>query len=136
MRKTRASSHFESDHTGASPYWSRPTEEIFVALDSYAGGMTRKEAVERLADTGPNSLETRKGSTPFGLFLNQFKSPSILVLLAATIISTFVHDWADALIILTIILGSAILILAIVEIHFVSAELTKRWFYRQVRNHG
>jgi hypothetical protein len=40
------------------------------------------------------------------------------------------------LIILTIILGSAILILAIVTIHFVLAELIKRWFYRKVRNYG
>jgi magnesium-transporting ATPase (P-type) len=73
--------------------------------------MTRKEAEERLADMGPSSLETHKGSTPFGLFLKQLKIPIALVLLAVTIISALVHDWAEAFIILNIILGSAIHIL-------------------------
>ena len=44
-----------------------------------------------------------------GLFLNQFKSPIVLILVFATLISAFLKDWADAIIILLIVLGSALI---------------------------
>jgi Mg2+-importing ATPase len=44
-----------------------------------------------------------------GLFLNQFKSPIVLILIFATILSAFLKDWVDAIIILLIVLGSALL---------------------------
>ena len=47
--------------------------------------------------------------TPLGLFLNQFKSPIVLILIFATLISAFLKDWVDAVIILLIVLGSALL---------------------------
>ena len=43
------------------------------------------------------------------MFLNQFKSPIVLILIFATIISAFLQDWADAIIILLIVMGSALL---------------------------
>ncbi len=43
------------------------------------------------------------------LFLAQFKSPIVLLLLCAATLSLFLQDHADALIILTIVLASALL---------------------------
>ena len=90
-------------------FWDQPIEALFARLESQPGGLTAEQATQRLAVVGPNSLEQRKQSTPLGLFLNQFKSPIVLILLAATIISAFVHDWTDAIIILAIVMGSAVL---------------------------
>ncbi|HEX9029614.1 MAG TPA: magnesium-translocating P-type ATPase, partial [Anaerolineales bacterium] len=53
--------------------------------------------------------QERKEVSGLGLFLNQFKSPIILILLLATLVSIAVGDTLDAVIILAIVLGSAVL---------------------------
>ena len=51
-----------------------------------------------------------KGRTSvLGLFLGQFTSPIVLLLIAAAVISVFLHDATDATIILTIVLASGLL---------------------------
>ena len=90
-------------------YWSLKTEELFRHLESTQDGLTTVVAQERLKRIGKNSLASRAQVTRFGLFLNQFKSPIVLILLFATIISAFVQDWTDAIIILAIVLASAAL---------------------------
>ncbi len=91
------------------PYWHYPPEELFSILQSRKEGLTTKEANDKLALLGHNTLVTKKKATPLQLFLNQFISPIVLILLAATIISAFVRDWVDSTIIFIIVLGSAIL---------------------------
>jgi P-type Mg2+ transporter len=90
-------------------FWSLPATELFRLLDSNPTGLSSAQASERLQQFGPNLLQVREQVTPIKLFLGQFKSPIILILLFATIVSAFLGDWADALIILFIVLGSAIL---------------------------
>jgi len=90
-------------------YWSQPLDSLLAALRSTPDGLSAAEARQRLAQFGPNTLKARKKATALGLFLNQFKSPIILILLFATIVSAVLQDWVDALIILAIILGSALL---------------------------
>jgi Mg2+-importing ATPase len=90
-------------------YWAKPTDALFSALDSSPDGLSSKEAAARLAQFGPNALETRIQAGPLKMFLGQFKDPIIMILIAATIISVGTGEWIDAVIILAIILGSAIL---------------------------
>jgi P-type Mg2+ transporter len=100
-------------HAGGNPepdqYWDQPVESLLTALESTPAGLTTAKAAEKLSSNGPNSLESRKRLSSLGLFFNQFKSPIVLILLVATIISAFVHDWTDSVIILVIVIGSAIL---------------------------
>jgi Mg2+-importing ATPase len=84
-------------------------EKLFGLLEASAGGMKGETAQERLKSIGRNSLESRAQVTPLWLFLNQFKSPIVLILIFATIISAFVQDWTDAAIIMAIVMGSAVL---------------------------
>ncbi len=90
-------------------YWSRPTPELAEALNCTAAGLSSAEAQERLERYGANALEVRHKATAWGLFLNQFRSPIVLIMLFATVVSALLQDWADALIILAIVLGSALL---------------------------
>src|SRR5206468_3944044 len=90
-------------------YWSIPAEQLFQMLNSSADGLSAAEAEQRLTQYGANRIMARRPVTPVGIFLNQFKSPIILILLGATIISAFLGDWLDAAIILLIVLGSAML---------------------------
>jgi len=90
-------------------YWSEPAADLLKRLGSSTEGLTSADAAERLSTQGKNTLETKKKASALGLFLNQFKSSIVLILLAATIISGFVGDWTDAVIILAIVLCSAVL---------------------------
>jgi P-type Mg2+ transporter len=90
-------------------YWSQPADQLLAALGSSPGGLSGDEAARRLAAYGPNALKARRRAAPLAFFLNQFKSPIILLLLVATVISAVLQDWTDAAIILVIVLGSAIL---------------------------
>ncbi|MBP9041033.1 MAG: magnesium-translocating P-type ATPase [Anaerolineaceae bacterium] len=94
---------------GSMVFWQQSPEKNFEVLGSKPAGLSENEAASRLNTIGFNSLDTRRKTTPLGLFFNQFKSPIILILLAATIVSAFVQDWTDAVIILVIVMGSAIL---------------------------
>jgi Mg2+-importing ATPase len=91
------------------PYWSRPIDDLIVALRSTPDGLSTAEATQRLQQFGPNVLKARKMATPLKLFFGQFKSPIVLILLFATGVSAVTQEWVDAVIILVVILGSALL---------------------------
>jgi Mg2+-importing ATPase len=91
------------------PFWSKDIHEIAKSLNSSVNGLSEKDAQETLQRVGPNRTQSKKRVTPLGLFLNQFKSPIVLILVFATLVSAFLQDWADAIIILLIVMGSALL---------------------------
>jgi Mg2+-importing ATPase len=88
-------------------YWSQPSDKLLDALETSPEGLSTTDAGSRLSQYGLNVLEARERASAFRLFLNQFKSPIVLILLFATGVSAAVQDWVDALIILAIVLGSA-----------------------------
>ncbi len=92
-----------------SRYWSQSSNQLWQELQSSPQGLSDAEASHRLEKYGPNILSSKRELTPLGLFLNQFKSPIILILIFATLMSAFLQDWPDAIIILLIVFGSAIL---------------------------
>jgi Mg2+-importing ATPase len=91
------------------PFWSKAVDEITKSLNSSIDGLSEKDAQEILRRVGPNRIRSKEKATPLGLFLNQFKSPIVIILIFATLISAFLQDWADAIIILFIVMGSALL---------------------------
>ncbi len=91
------------------PFWSKDVKEVAQSVNSSMAGLSIKEAQEILRRVGPNSTQSKKRVTPLGLFINQFKSPIVIILIVATLISAFLQDWADAIIILLIVMGSALL---------------------------
>jgi len=91
------------------PFWSRPVNEIAQSLNSSVNGLSEKDAQEVLRRAGPNRIQSKEKVTPLGLFLNQLKSPIVLILIFATLVSASLKDWVDAFIILLIVFGSALL---------------------------
>jgi len=89
--------------------WSQGAETLLAALGSNPSGLTADEAHARLARTGGNSLESSRHARWPALLLSQFKSPIVLILLFATLVSAVLQDWGDAAIILAIVGGSAAL---------------------------
>ena len=91
------------------PYWSKAVADVAQSLNSSIDGLKESDAQAILQRVGPNSIQSQQRATRLGLFLNQFKSPIVLILLFATLISAFLKDWADAIVILLIVLGSALI---------------------------
>jgi Mg2+-importing ATPase len=90
-------------------YWNASADTLLAQLHTSSEGLSSDEAQRRLAVYGRNLLEAKRKVTALGLFLDQFRSPIILILLAATGISALLKDWTDSVIILVIVLGSALL---------------------------
>jgi len=93
----------------AIPFWHMPTPALLVQLQSNEQGLSQQEADARLKRYGRNRLHNHQTVGPWRLFLAQFKSSIILILLFATTLSFYLHDKLDALIILGIIFMSALL---------------------------
>jgi Ca2+-transporting ATPase len=83
--------------------------EVLEALDSKAFGLAASDARRLLAKHGPNRLERKKRASPVVLFLRQFLSPLIYVLLAAAIISIVVAHYLDAGVIMGVLLLNAVI---------------------------
>ncbi|MBA3869280.1 MAG: HAD-IC family P-type ATPase, partial [Anaerolineae bacterium] len=90
-------------------YWSQKPDALMKSLASSSNGLSQVDAERKLAQVGHNVLTTKSEVTALGLFLNQFKSPIMLILIFAIIASALLGDLADAVIITLIVLGSAVL---------------------------
>src|SRR5689334_22337130 len=90
-------------------YWNIPADQLLASLGSTGNGLTAVEAEKRLKEVGPNSLKATRRATPLLLFLNQFKSPLVLILLFAVVVSAFAKEWIDATVILVIVVASAVI---------------------------
>jgi Mg2+-importing ATPase len=71
-------------------------------------GLSEEEARKRLSIYGYNTLRKKEYFPNLKLFLNQFKSPFILLLLAAAVLSYFLGDKFESLIIILIVVLGAI----------------------------
>ena len=74
-------------------YWNQTSEDLLQQLQATRAGLTPEEAQIRLKQVGPNSLKAGKKLTPLRIFLGQFNSPIIYILLFATAISAALQDW-------------------------------------------
>jgi magnesium-transporting ATPase (P-type) len=82
--------------------------EVEERLGTGPGGLPAADAAARRETYGPNRLPTRPPPGPLVLFLRQFKSPLIYVLIAAAVVSAGLGDWRDAAFILVVVLANAL----------------------------
>ncbi len=95
--------------TVPTDYWSLAPEQILSALRTTKKGLAQQDVEGRLKQYGLNALEKQRQNTALILFLSQFKSPLVLILIFAAIVSAIVGEWTDAVIVLAVVLGSTIL---------------------------
>jgi P-type Mg2+ transporter len=89
-------------------YWSKSSGTLLATLQSHPRGLTSAQAKDRLKSYGANIIREKNWSA-LKLLLAQFKSPLVLILVFAAIVSFSVQEWLDATIILAILLGSTLL---------------------------
>ncbi len=94
---------------GGATSYQQPVATVLKALSTQAEGLSGREAEERLREHGPNRLETRTAIRPLRLFIDQFKSFIIYILLFAVAFSLLIGEYVDSVIILAILLTNALI---------------------------
>ena len=101
---------FNSDQFSQnSSAYTESGQDILVRLQSSNHGLSRQEAVARLEKYGHNTLPKSKSPGLFQVFLHQFASPLIYVLLAAALVSIVIGEFSDAAFIGAVLLINAII---------------------------
>ena len=94
----------------ATPPWhAAPIERVLADFSSSPQGLSAVEATRRLAQQGPNVLKEGKPISPWSIFLSQFKSLIIWILIVAGVISAALGEAVDAIAILAIVVLNAII---------------------------
>jgi P-type Mg2+ transporter len=91
----------------ANTYWARTVEGVAGELGSSAAGLEPAEAARRLAAFGPNALAPERALSSLRLLYEQVKSPLILILAFAAVVSVAVAEYTDSAVVLAIVLTSA-----------------------------
>lgn len=92
----------------ASRDWhALPAAEALASRDSDQFGLEETEASRRLAEVGPNTLPEPRTAGVLWIFLRQFTSPLIYLLLGAGLLSLIIGDRWDAVFIFGVLLANA-----------------------------
>lgn len=90
-------------------FWAYDKDDILKELNTSEAGLSSKEACDRIGNYGKNVFAEKKSSSNFMIFLSQFKSPITMILIFAAVLSIFLKDYSDGVIILIIIFISSFL---------------------------
>jgi Ca2+-transporting ATPase len=89
--------------------WTLTNEQALITFDSYPEGLNTAEASNRLKEYGKNIFSEKKSLSAFSLFLRQFTSPLIVILVIATISSFVLQKYHEAYFVLTAVLVNVML---------------------------
>lgn len=91
-------------------FWCLSWEDTACLLETDAdNGLTGEEVQNRLLQFGKNVIQSSQRTTRLRIFLNQLKSPLILVLIAAGIITLVVSHYRDSVFIFMAVVVNSIL---------------------------
>lgn len=93
-------------HPPSVPH-ATPPADVLAALETSERGLSSQQAAERLQALGGNALPQIKPPGLAAIFLAQFKSPLIYVLLAAALVALLGREWTDAGFIVAVLLLNA-----------------------------
>ncbi|MFQ6121567.1 MAG: calcium-transporting P-type ATPase, PMR1-type [Dehalococcoidales bacterium] len=88
---------------GSKNWHNLEASETITSLNSNISGLSQEEAQKRLAQFGPNELVKKEKISPWLIFLEQFKSFLIIILLIAVVLSAILGEVADAILIAVIV---------------------------------
>ena len=83
--------------------------DVLKLLTASEQGLRIDEAHSRLEKFGPNALPKKGAPSVAEVFLRQFKSPLIYILLAAGVVSVVIGEFTDAMFIFAVVLLNAVI---------------------------
>ncbi len=90
-------------------FWQFEVTDLLKKLNSSEKGLSQQEADKRLLLAGTHKKTISPFRKDVKLFIDQFKSPLMLLLIGAVILSAFLGDTSDVFIILFIVLSTGTL---------------------------
>src|SRR5450759_1734460 len=91
-------------------WWTLSAETCLAQLKTdVSNGLSDDEAQHRLAATGPNTLIERGIKSPWVILGAQFTGVMVVVLIVAAVVSAFLGEYADAIVIGVIVILNALL---------------------------
>lgn len=93
----------------STAWYTESKNDVESSFSVTPNGLSSQEAADRLAEYGPNALPPPRVRSVWIIFLSQFLSPLIYVLIGAAILSAIARETSDALFIAAIIIINAIL---------------------------
>ncbi len=90
-------------------YYSLNLNETFNKLNSNEKGLNDAEAFNRKEKYGLNKLKKEKKTSKLEILVNQFKSLIIWILIAAALISFFIGETVDSIVILVLVIINAVI---------------------------
>lgn len=91
------------------PFWSISVEETLKLLESKTEGLTDEEVGRRAGIFGWNEIKDGKRFSKLRLFLGQFRSPLIVILIVAGLVTAFLGDWLDTAVIFAAVFVNVVL---------------------------
>lgn len=91
------------------PWYQMTEDELYKELKTDRNGLSADESQKRLSQYGHNRLEEKPGKSPLLIFFEQFTNILILILIIAAVISAFIGDLTDTIVILAIVLLNAVI---------------------------
>lgn len=88
---------------------TKTTSEVMDLLHTDEGGLTEQEAQRRLEQYGPNQLHQRERKTIWKMLWEQIADAMVLILIGAAALSIFLGEWAEAMVIFTIVVLDAVI---------------------------
>lgn len=93
-----------------SMWFNKSTEQVLSELNvNLEQGLSSEEVAKRLEQYGYNRLPEQKRKSILSMFLAQLQDTMIYILLAATVLSAFMGDYAEAVIIIVVVLLNAVI---------------------------
>ncbi|MDP2934780.1 MAG: HAD-IC family P-type ATPase, partial [bacterium] len=83
-------------------------ERVFAETESKKDGLTSSEAIKKLKEFGRNTLPQEKPYSKIRLFLSQFNSPLMYIMLATVVISFLLKHYSDSIFIIIVLLINTI----------------------------
>ncbi|MBI4651710.1 HAD-IC family P-type ATPase [Candidatus Desantisbacteria bacterium] len=91
-------------------HWQLDIDKLINTFNTdIAQGLTTQEAKQRLEKYGFNQLKEAKAISPLVIFIDQYKDFIVWVLIASAIISGFLKEWVDSIVIIAIVILNGIL---------------------------
>ncbi len=88
-----------TDKSKKQNWHSLSPEAVFRRIGASKNGLTKEEVKQRLKKFGLNKLPEEKRLTGVKIFLDQFKSPLIYILVIAGLVTLILQDWTDSVVI-------------------------------------
>ncbi len=90
-------------------YYNEKKEDVVHSLESSERGLSDKEASLRLQKHGQNIIERKHKINILFLFLRQFFDPLVLILIIVTLVSLYLGEYLDSVVIVAIIIIDAVI---------------------------